>query len=145
MSRFTMAVFTAIILKRDNRICLLKRSANAKYHPSKYAIPGGGVDGNERTTDATVRETLEKLGVHIKAQDLSCVHTMHVKAPDSAEYINFFMTTNNFEGKPTATEPDKCDGVDWFSLDELPENIMPMHKHVLEMIKKSIPFSEYGF
>ncbi|MEI7580824.1 MAG: NUDIX domain-containing protein [bacterium] len=145
MSRFTMAVFTAIILLRDKKICLLKRSINAKFYPGVFAIPGGGVDGGEPVTSATVRETIEELGVKVDAAALRCVHTVHALTSDGVEYINFFMIAESFMGEPVVAEPDKCDGIVWFALDDLPSNILPHHKQVLDLIKNGENFSEYGW
>jgi hypothetical protein len=55
------------------------------------------------------------------------------------------METANWEGVPSIMEPEKCGDVAWFDAGRLPENLMPMHKHVLAMIKKGIVYSQYGW
>ena len=42
-------------------------------------------------------------------------------------------------------EPNKCDDIGWFELDNLPENTIPYIKHAIECISKNIVYSEFGF
>ncbi|MBM3894591.1 NUDIX domain-containing protein [Candidatus Dependentiae bacterium] len=145
MSKFLMPIFSAILLIRDNKICLLKRSKNARLLPGFYALPGGGIDGNERIPDAAAREALEELRITVQPKDLQCVHTTHVKTPDNQEYINFYFLTKTFSGEPQNTEPEKCDGVFWFDMNELPTDLLPNHKKVLDLIKENKTFSDFGW
>ncbi|HML19578.1 MAG TPA: NUDIX domain-containing protein [Candidatus Dependentiae bacterium] len=145
MDRFKMPVFSAVILKQDNQICLHKRSLGAKLHGGFYAISGGGVDGQETINQATIREAREELGIELNPADITLAHVLHVRASNGDEYINFFMQASRWHGTPKIMEADKCSEVAWFDLDKLPENIMPMHKHVIDMIKKGIVYSQYGW
>ncbi len=142
--RFKMPVFTAVILKKGDEVCLLRR-ANAKLHDGFYAIAGGGVDGGESVIQATIREAQEELGVNLDLKNLSMVHVLHVRTEIGNEYINFFMEVSAWSGEPSIMEPEKCNDVSWFSLARLPEKIMPMHKHVFEMIAAGVLYSEYGW
>lgn len=142
--RFKMPVFAALILKRNNEVCLLKRS-NAKLHDGFYAIAGGGVDGAETVKQANIREAGEELGIKLKPEDLKVVHVLHTRTENGDEYINFFMEAKKWEDEPKIMEPNKCSDVAWFALDQLPQNLMPMHKHVFKMINEGIFYSEYGW
>lgn len=142
--RFRMPVFAGLILRRGNDVCLLRR-ANTKLHDGFYAVAGGGVDGGETVAQANVREASEELGIKLKPEDLKVVHVLHVKTEKGDEYINFFMEANTWQGEPSIMEPHKCDDVAWFTLDQLPSNLMPMHKHVFNMIVHGIVYSEYGW
>ena len=57
--------------------------------------------------------------------------------------IIFFMEATGWEGEPRIMEPNKCDDVRWFPVDALPQNIMPLAKHVIEMVSKNIFYSEF--
>jgi len=142
--RFKMPVFVGLILRRGNKVCLLKRS-NAKLHDGFYAVTGGGVDGNETVTQANVREAQEELGINLKPENLKVAHVLHTRTETGDEYINFFMEATKWEGEPRIMEPNKCSDVSWFALDNLPQNLMPMHKHVFNMINYDIVYSEYGW
>lgn len=47
---------------QDNRVCLCPPSSKRRY----WTIPGGGIDKGETHADATVRESLEEVGILIK-------------------------------------------------------------------------------
>ncbi len=49
---------------------------------------------------------------------------------------------NSFEGNPENKEPQKCDHVDWYDLENLPDNTLPHVKFALTNIKNKIPVSE---
>lgn len=142
-NRFKMPIFSALILRRGQKVCLLNR-ANVKLHDGFYAIAGGGVDGSETVIQATIREAKEELGITLSQEDVKIVHVLHVRTENGDEYINFFIEATEWEGEPTIMEPHKCSDVSWFSITQLPHNLMPMHKHVFERIDKGIIYSEYG-
>ena len=141
-ARFTLSIFSTIILRKNEQILLMKRPEQA-LSGGLYAFPGGGMDGKETVTTATIREASEELGITITPRDLHFMHVMHIKTDSSSEYINFFFETDVWTGTPSIMEPDKCDELTWFDTDDLPEPIMPTHKKVLELMSKKIYFSEY--
>jgi len=143
--RHRFLVFASVILRKGNKILLMRR-CNTGFDDGFFQCPGGGVDGHEPVTQAIIRETLEELGVTLNAPDLRIVHTMHLSGPGrSYEYLNFFAETNKWDGEPTIMEPHKCDGIGWFSLNQLPDTLMPSVKHVIESVGRGVPYSEYGW
>ncbi len=142
--RFKMPIYVVIILRKEDKILLMKRSQSV-INGGLYAFAGGGVDGSETLIDATIRESLEELGIAIQPQDLNFVHTMHVKTETNGEYIGFYFQTSTWTGEPSIMEPDKCDELAWFTHDNLPHPMIESHKHALNMIDKKIVFSEFGW
>ena len=69
---------------------------------------------------------------------------MHRKARGD-ERIDFFMTTSSHEGEVQNCEPNKCDALSWFPLDDLPENTVDYVKQAIEYYKKGITYSEFGW
>jgi len=144
--RFKLVPYIVVILRDGKKVLLIKR-CNTNFSCGLYALPGGGVDGDETITAATIREAYEELGVKIDQKDLKFVHVYHAKpgVAGQSEYINFFFEAIKWEGEPVNMEPHKCEEMVWFDLDALPENIIPAHRHALEMIEKNIVFSEFGW
>jgi 8-oxo-dGTP pyrophosphatase MutT (NUDIX family) len=142
--RFKLIPAVWIFLKKDNKILLLLRQ-NTGWEDGKFGLPAGHVDGNETIIQAAVRETKEEAGVEVNKDDLNVVHVLHKRNADGAESIDFFLETTKWEETPKINEPEKCEKIEWFSLDNLPENIVGCLKHVIEQIKKNIFYSEYGW
>lgn len=51
---------------KNNKIALIKR---VKTDSVYYVFPGGGIEAGETPEEATIREALEELGVHIKINE----------------------------------------------------------------------------
>ena len=68
---------------------------------------------------------------------------MHRKSED--ERVDFFLEAQKWSGELKNREPDKCDQVAWFPLDELPENTIPYIKRALSNYRQGIWFEEYGW
>ncbi len=59
------------------------------------------------------------------------------------ERIDFFFVAKKWDGELTNMEPDKCDEIAWFSLDQLPENTIPYIQAALEHYRDGQFFSEF--
>lgn len=66
---------------------------------------------------------------------------MHRRQDD--ERIDFFFTADKWEGEIVNTEPEKCDDLSWFPLDNLPSNTIPYIKYAIECVWKNVSYSEY--
>ncbi len=69
---------------------------------------------------------------------------MHRKEPNE-ERINFFFTTERYRGEPKIMEPHNVMILNWFDLNNLPDNIIPYIKQVIENILQRKIYSEYGW
>lgn len=63
------------------------------------------------------------------------------KKSDRADY--FFVATK-WAGEPRICEPDKCDDLRWFPVDELPENMMHHVREAIGCVENNQPYSELG-
>ncbi len=145
--RFKLIPAVYLVLRRGDTI-LLARRQNTGYEDGKYGMIAGHVDGDEPLRSAMVRETWEEAGLAINEADLQLLHVMHRKSlvPEVAdERIDFYFSADTFEGEPKIMEPEKCDDMQWFPLDSLPENLTPEVKAALEAMKDSKNFSEFGW
>ena len=143
MDRFTFLATVNIFLIKENKILLIRR-ANTGFFDGSYEAPAGHIDGGEPVRKAAAREALEEVGVSVNPEDLKVVHVMH-RYGQKAERIEFFLVAEKWEGEPENKEPEKCDDMAWFSLDELPENMVPKSRYALEQYLKGDIFSEYDW
>lgn len=141
--RFKIIPTVYLLLIKDNQI-LLSRRYNTGFHDGEYSLPAGHLDGNETLIEAMVREIKEEIGVKLNPKDLKLVHVMHRKEPNE-ERINFFFRAEKWEGKAQILEPHKCDGLRWFELNNLPDNIIPYIKQAINSFLDNKFYSEWGW
>lgn len=139
--KFFSAAFVCLI--KNNKILLIRRF-NTGFEDGNYSLPAGFIDKNETATQATVRECKEETGVSIKEKDLKFIHTMFRKGRGGV-WVDHFFICKKWTGKPAITEPDKCDHIAWFGLNDLPKNIIPFVKQVLKCYKNKTYYSEFGW
>lgn len=132
-----------LFLIKDDQV-LLQRRCNTGFEDGNYGVPAGHMDGGETAREGGVREVKEEIGIDIKAEDMTVVHVMHRKS-ERDERIDFFMTASEYGGEISNTEPDKCDDLSWFRLDDLPENIIDYVRVALDHYKDGTLYSEYGW
>ena len=125
---------------RDNSI-LLSRRYNTGYCDGSYSFPAGHLDGGETVKQAMVREAAEEIGVILKPGDLELVHVMNRKIPNN-ERVDFFFTAKQWQGVPKNMEPERCDDLQWFELNNLPPNIIPYIKQAIDSVLNNTIYSE---
>jgi len=109
-----------------------------------YMLPAGHLDGGETAQVALAREMKEELDIDIKIEDMQVVHTMHRKSSER-EYFDIFIKVSKYSGVPKINEPDKCDDLSWFALNELPQNVTPHILDPLKFISEGVFYSNSGF
>ncbi len=141
--RFKTRSASYIFVIEDSKILLQKR-AGTNFMCGYYGIPAGHLEKGEGATNCAIRELKEETGLIVKREDLELKYVLN-RVSGEEEYIDFFFTAEKYSGTPTITEPNKCDDLRFFDLNNLPENIIPYIKDVLDNMKKDIIFSEIGY
>lgn len=140
--RFKLILSVYLILVKDGKTLLLRR-ANTGYEDGNYGLVAGHADGNEAATDALCREVLEESRLRLNPKEVRFVHLMHRVGDD--ERIDVFFTVDNWEGEPINNEPEKCDDLSWFPLNQLPNNTIPYIKQALYCYQEGTTYSEFGW
>ena len=133
-----------LFLAQDGKV-LLSRRYNTGYHDGEYSLVAGHIEKGESATAAMVREAEEEAGIAIKPESLKLAHFIHRKGEDGDERMNFFFTTDRWDGEPHIVEPEKCDELRWFPIADLPENVIPYIRTAIENWHKGVLYSEYGW
>jgi 8-oxo-dGTP pyrophosphatase MutT (NUDIX family) len=141
--RFKITPAVYLILEREGVVMLMQRQ-NTGYEDGNYGLPSGHKESGEYPSEAMKREAEEELRVKISASDLECVHTMMRIRDVDSERVDIFFVTSEWDGKPQNTEPEKCSHMDWFPLDDLPENTIPYVREALDNWQAGVPYSEFG-
>jgi 8-oxo-dGTP diphosphatase len=112
----------AAFVVKENKVLLGMRKG--AHGAMLWATPGGHLEFGESVIECATRELFEETG--LKA--LSCTlgpWVENVMEQGKKHYLTVFVRIDQFEGEPKLLEPDKCQGWQWFSQNELPEPLFP--------------------
>ncbi len=135
-----------LTLFKDNKILLLRR-CNTGYEDGNYSMVAGHVDPGETFTQCIIREAKEEAGIELNFKDLKVVHIMHrnSKSQEDNERVDTFFMAEKWTGNIVNKEPNKCDDLSWFDLDNIPKNTIPYVKKAIQNIRNKIYYSEFGW
>lgn len=127
----TPAVFVALVDGQDR--VLLHRRANTGYMDGYYDFPSGHLEPSETIAEGALRELKEEVGVSVDPQHLRLVHVNHNDAQNDHPYINFMFRADKWTGEPVICEPEKCDDLGFFALDN-PPKVTPQVRRTLQAL-----------
>ena len=134
---FLAPVSVHLLLVRDGKILMLRRY-NTGYQDGNYSVVAGHIDGGEELKAAMIREAREEAGIELSPYDLTVVGVIHDMIKD--EYVHFFLHTSRYSGEVVNMEPDKCDDLSWFDIDDLPDNTIPYVRRAIQNYRDDIWF-----
>jgi len=133
--QFFVGVHALVI--QEGKILLGKRK-NC-FGEGDYGLPGGHLEKNEKLEEAMKRELLEETGLICRSTLFSNI----VNYPGrDRHYLIIGFIIEDFDGELTLMEPEKCEGWEWFDLNNLPENILKTHKPQIEGYLKNLIYLE---
>ena len=113
-------VGVAVIIKKYNKILLGKRK-NA-HGEGTWAFPGGHLEFGEKVFDCARREVYEEVGIKINNLEHG-PYTEDIFKKENKHYITLFVISDYESGEVKIMELEKCESWEWFSWDNLPENL----------------------
>lgn len=143
MGHIKLPVAVHLILINQNKI-LLSRRFNTGFQDGNYSLVAGHINGNESIMQAMIRETKEEANIIIFDKALDIVQVMHRKT-DVEERIDYFLYTNEWDGKINNNEPNKCDDLRWFPCNQMPDNMVGYVNYALNCYSKKIKFTNFGW
>lgn len=136
--------FVLLLLLNTQGEILLLRRINTPFCNQCYALPGGKIERGETAREALIREAKNSLALTINSDELQFVHIMYRKC-NEPEFFACVFQMHIKEEVPYNKEPERHDDIQWFSIDRLPDNIVPAHRHAIALIQKHIFYSEHGW
>lgn len=110
----------AMIFNDQGQLLLTKRGQACKNERGCWEVPGGSIEFGETMAQAIVREVKEELGINVvvEHQLLAIDHLI----PDEGQHwvTTPFLVRVKRGQTPKILEPEKCDVIGWFALDDLP-------------------------
>lgn len=132
-----------LFLFQDDEILLLLR-ANTGYEDGKYSVIAGHLDADESIKQGIIREAKEEAGIEVLEDNLKLIHVMHRKCNDT-DRMAFFFTSDEWKNNIINNEPDKCDELKWFKLNNMPVNVVEYVRKALNKYLNGEFYSDFGF
>lgn len=133
-----------ILIKKGSKILLLKRKGS--HGEGEWALPGGYQEFGESLKECAIREVKEETGLEIKQKDLKLISVSEQKGfikSDGGHFITIgFLTEFKGKKRPKIGEPEKCERLDWFKLDQLPKPLFAPSRASITNFKKKIIFAK---
>ena len=113
----------AIIENENGEVLMGLRKGS--HGAGEWCCPGGGLEFGETIFECTKREIMEEAGLELDEFELISVSDeMKYIESDGKHYLQVGVKAKYNGGEPKVMEPDKCEKWEWFSLENLPENIL---------------------
>ncbi|MDP2193848.1 MAG: NUDIX domain-containing protein [Alphaproteobacteria bacterium] len=125
-----MLIVPHLILMKDSKILLSRRSSTNKIWHSHWHCVTGSIEHGESPKEAIIREAEEEVGLKLK--DVSLGTTVFLIEKDYFDPLKkfyglelFFVCHLDDGQEPRNLEPLKQDSLGWFDPDKLPEPMIP--------------------
>jgi 8-oxo-dGTP pyrophosphatase MutT (NUDIX family) len=124
-----------LVLDEQNRLLMMRRSDIARWE-----IPGGATEPGEVVENAAKRETLEETNLEIGETSLFGVFSgpeFYFKYPNGDEVYNVTIVYLSRDWRGEVKLNDEHTEWDWFAAADIPEDLSPPIKPVIEQFQSS--------
>lgn len=128
----------AVVTNDKDQVFLSKRSQNCKNERGCWEFPGGSVEFGETLADAVRREIREEYGIEVEILKQFPAQNHLLPAEKQHWVATTFLTKIKLGEVPKIMEPERCDEIGWFSLDNLPTPLSVITQLDIPMLKKII-------
>jgi 8-oxo-dGTP diphosphatase len=126
-----------VLVMRRGRVLLGRRRGS--HGDGDYAAPGGHIEFGESFEQAARREVREETGLEITDMRLLSVGNYVFKREDGERhYIDVDFVCESPIGEPRLMEHEKCDGWDWYELDDLPQPLFIVTRRMIESLRSGV-------
>ncbi|MGH9766389.1 MAG: nucleotide triphosphate diphosphatase NUDT15 [Blastocatellia bacterium] len=126
-----------VLVMRRGRVLLGRRRGS--HGEGYYAAPGGHIEFGESFEQAARREVREETGLEITDLRLLSVGNYIFNRDDGERhYIDLDFVCEASAGDPQLMEPEKCDGWDWYDLDDLPQPLLIVTRRMIESPRSGV-------
>jgi ADP-ribose pyrophosphatase YjhB (NUDIX family) len=139
----SVGVFVVVLMKPD-KVLLLRRK-NTGLHDGEFSVPGGKRNIKEPWTQAAARELFEETGLRVGGNTLQKLDRVEGTDSDGTEWIGIIYLAELAEAwygqLQKKKEEDKHDMLGWYSVNNLPKNLIPCLRKVFANLECKIPSS----
>lgn len=138
-----------MLLKTEDgkRKVLLQRRQNTGFADGLWDFScSGHVEQGESMSQAAVREAKEELGINIPLDKIFFFALVHKREKErDLTYYNAYFVCEHFSGEPHICEIEKCSKLQWFDIDNLPDDLIPDRKKAVQSYLNGVHYFEYGW
>lgn len=120
-----------VMIFKANKVLLGKRKNS--HGEGAYAWPGGHLEYMESFEDCAKRETTEETGM--KIINVKFLRLMNLKDYAPKHFVDIGLIADWQNGEPQILEPEKCEGWDWYDIDNLPQPLFSTIPSYIEAYK----------
>jgi 8-oxo-dGTP pyrophosphatase MutT (NUDIX family) len=142
--KFKAIVDLHLFLTNSKGRVLLLRRFNTGYQDGNYSVPAGHLEANESAVEGIIREAREEIGITLLENNLKLCHVMHQMSSGSSR-IGLFFEVDEWTGNPINKEPNKCDDLRWYNIDNLPVNLVLYVKQAIKYWHEGTAYSQFGW
>jgi len=142
MSRTLIPAAANVICEHGSHILLIRRSKNADTWPNHWAFPWGKLENDETFRECAIREVREEVGINFTTDDISSESFVMTRTITGTKLF-YFANIHNYENVPEILEPNLIDDMAWFSVDNLPDLLIPHHRIGLESLYAWKSYTEF--
>ena len=110
----TPKVGVGVVIIQNGKILLMKRSGSVCHGRGTWSVFGGHIELGETVAEAAKREAREEIGIEIEL--ITNLDWSECLLPEYHS-ISVFVQADIVSGNPKILEPDKADGLCFFSYD----------------------------
>ena len=120
-----------VMIWKEGKVLLGKRKGS--HGSGEYAFPGGHLEFDESFEACAKREILEEADILIK--NIKFMSLANFILNENRQDILISFSADWESGETKIMEPNKCDGWDWYDLDNLPSPLFYPTKITLDSHK----------
>lgn len=103
----------------DGYIQFLLGKRKSEFGRGKWSLPGGHLEFGEDWAACAARELLEETGLDYRGKEFKFIGATN-DVHENRHYVTLYLGVEaGMDDEAQNLEPEKCEGWDWFTLDEL--------------------------
>jgi 8-oxo-dGTP diphosphatase len=124
-----------VVVQNSQGQILMKKRQNS-HGENEWALPGGKVEFGESFEDCALRELKEETNLNGQKAEVISLSNQRKYLDKRIHCVIIGVRVQIFENcQPQNMEPEKCQELAWFVLDNLPENIFEGSRHVISALR----------
>ena len=109
-----------MVFNDQGQVFLARRGEKVGNESGTWEYPGGKVEYGDTLADTAQREMMEEFGIEVEVTDQLGAFD-HLLTEEGQHWVAVTFIARWISGEPQILEPEKCDAIGWFGLEQLPQ------------------------